>query len=130
MQLSHIATSLALAANVVCMNQVAVDALDPFLEERSENAEEKLKRGLEKTANEFLVLLESGDPVDFSAVISRKGVVFGIEPPPISFRETQKQIKQKEGVYCLLFASECLRREEEEFWKSRNREPPRRANPL
>lgn len=73
--------------------------------------EQTLKEELLNTAKQFLTTLEQGDVSGFSEMISTKGVVIGHEPPPIARNEVLKQLKNREGAYCVLFDTCCLKKE-------------------
>ena len=62
-------------------------------------------------------ILEKGQPGDLLGMASKNGVVFGVDSDPIPFVQIQTQIRQKKGVYCLLFDTDCLRNEELQNWK-------------
>jgi hypothetical protein len=72
-----------------------------------------LKRGLERVANELLAIIEKGDPKEFPSVCSVRGIVLGVDMPPIAVAVVRKHIAQKQGVYCGLFDTKCLRQEDE-----------------
>ena len=90
--------------------------------------EDHLRRELEATAKRFLVIIEKGDPKEFPLLCSRKGVVFGIDQPEISLAAIRRQIDKKEGVYCLLFDTDCLRKDDAVLWGKEG--PPARTEPL
>lgn len=79
-------------------------------------SEEKLKQELELTGKRLLTIMEKGDPKELIALCSRSGVEFGIDWPPISLPNIRKQVEKKEGIYCVLFDTKCLRKEDEAFW--------------
>jgi hypothetical protein len=69
-------------------------------------------RSLELSAKDLVSVLEKGDSQAFLAMMSRRGIVFGLEPPPISLANIQKQFRKRKGAYCILFDSVCLRKED------------------
>lgn len=64
---------------------------------------------LERTADQFIDAVKSGESKTFLALVSRQGVVFGVDVPPLSFEMIRTQISRKQGVYCGLFDTSCLR---------------------
>jgi hypothetical protein len=75
-------------------------------------SDEQLKEELQQTANVFLALLKEGNPKDLTLYISRRGVVFSVDEPPTSATEIADEIDKKTGIFCGLFNTECLRRED------------------
>lgn len=74
-----------------------------------------LRKQLASVASRMLAIIEGGDASDIVELMSPKGVVFGLDPPPIPLREIRKQIQRKQGVYCLLFDTKCMREEDKEI---------------
>lgn len=74
-------------------------------------SESKLRADLQQTVGKLLATLERGQPQDLLPLCSRFGVVFGVDVPAVPPATIRKEIEQKVGVYCGLFESECLRRE-------------------
>ena len=77
-----------------------------------ESDHDKLQRALEQSAVDLIGILEKREPAALLDIISKRGVVFGLEPPPIQWDEVRRQFAQKRGTYCLLFDSECARKED------------------
>jgi len=77
---------------------------------RSPLTREHLEKELELASTRLLTLLEKGEPKQFPALCAEEGVVFGLEPPPVARKEIQRQMERKEGAYCVLFDSACLRK--------------------
>ncbi len=75
-------------------------------------SDEQLKEELQQTANKFLASLKEGNPKDMILYISRRGVVFGVDEPPTSAAEIADEINKKTGIFCGLFNTECMRRED------------------
>jgi hypothetical protein len=81
---------------------------------------------VEKMANDFISLIEMGNPSRFTAYCSSHGVVFGVDPPPISVSRIQQDIDERRGIYCGLFNTECLRKEDAQD-RARAGAPPSRV---
>jgi hypothetical protein len=77
----------------------------------------QVPKELEVTVQKFLNILEKGQPADMLSMVSKTGVAFGIDSDPIPFLQIQSQFRQKKGVYCFLFDTDCLRNEELQEWK-------------
>jgi len=73
--------------------------------------DEKLKQELGATAKKLVEAIEKGDPAEFLAFCSRRGVNFGTDEPDMPLGEIRKQIQGRYGVYCLLFDTACLRKQ-------------------
>lgn len=82
------------------------------LRDPAEQSNGQLELALKNTTERLLTILERGEPREVISLISSKGVVFGLEPPPVASTEIRKQFAAKTGVYCLLFDTECLRKED------------------
>ncbi len=77
----------------------------------NELSAEELEKEFALAAEQFLALLESGDPERFPEACSEDGVVFGLAPPAIPRKEIREEIEKRTGVYCVLFDTGCLRTE-------------------
>jgi hypothetical protein len=86
-------------------------------ESKKENKSKKEQKELDATVQKFVVILQNGDTEGFLGIASHEGISFGIDSDPIPFRKIESQIHQKRGVYCFLFDTACLRREELQEWK-------------
>jgi len=66
--------------------------------------------GLQDAAQRLLNLIESGSPMDLLNFWSESGVTLGVdfEDHPISKSAAREQLKEKSGLYCSFFDSECL----------------------
>lgn len=73
--------------------------------------EASLKADLKETGGKLVQVLRVGKAEDFLDFCSKNGVIFGIDQPEIAVREMRRQIRQKRGVYCLLFDTNCLQKE-------------------
>lgn len=71
---------------------------------------EELSKEFTETAERFITVLESGDPMDFVDFCDPNGVVFEVDADPISFANIQKAMKHRTGLYCALFDTACERR--------------------
>ena len=83
---------------------------------KAEGAKQAPKE-LSETVQKFVTILQDGDAEGFLSIASKEGVAFGIDSDPISYSKIQEQILQKRGVYCLLFDTDCLRKEELREWQ-------------
>jgi hypothetical protein len=72
----------------------------------------QLKTGLEKAANDFLSLIEKGDPKQLVGHCSQQGVLFGVDAPPVSRAVIRENIDKKKGIFCGFFDTDCMRRED------------------
>jgi hypothetical protein len=63
------------------------------------------------SAQQLVHALELGNVKALTELFDAGGVVFGIEPPPIDLTELRRQFEGRHGVYCLLFDTQCLRKE-------------------
>lgn len=78
-----------------------------------------LRKQLASVASRMLAIIEGGDAGDIVELMSPKGVVFGLDPPPIPLKDIRKQVQHKRGVYCFLFDTKCMREEYRETWGKR-----------
>ena len=69
---------------------------------------------LKQRAQEFAALLETGKSADLGHWISREGVSIGVDTDPISVTLVQQQVGEQKGIFCLLFDTECLRKNDRE----------------
>lgn len=69
---------------------------------------------LDETANKVSSVIRGGAPLDLLAYWSDAGVGFEPDATPLSSEQFRKQIEQKTGYYCILFDSDCLRKEDRE----------------
>lgn len=76
-----------------------------------EPSAEELEKEFARAAEQFLALLESGDPEKFPDLCSEDGVVFGLDPPAVPLKQIRKEIENRTGVYCVLFDTACLRQQ-------------------
>lgn len=66
---------------------------------------------LEITAHRLVTVLEKGTPEELVNLLSIDGVQFGTDSPPTSLSEIRFEIAHKDGVFCELFDTSCLRDE-------------------
>jgi hypothetical protein len=68
-----------------------------------------LKRSLERAANEFLLLVEKGNPEQLARYSARRGIVLGhVAQPALSPARIQDDIQKRQGIFCSFFESGCL----------------------
>jgi hypothetical protein len=102
------------------------DAEDRSAEDiQQEAAADELEKSLKVTVEEMLAILRDGGPATFLGLISRDGVTFGIDGPPIALSEMRRQFGVKGGTYCILFDTQCARRENERERARAGVPPPR-----
>jgi hypothetical protein len=106
---------------LICLSVLALSNTRLFGAQANPTAKspprEQTPKKLEEAVQKFVDILEKGQPEDLLGIVSKDGVVFGIDSDPIPFLQIQTQIRQKKGVYCLLFDTDCLRSEELQYWK-------------
>ena len=71
-----------------------------------------LQRDLELEAERLLTVVENGDPKEVLLLMSTKGVVLGVDEPRIPLGAIRRQFDSKDGLYCALFDTQCLRKED------------------
>lgn len=76
-----------------------------------EPSAEELEKEFAQAVEQFLALLESGEPEKFPDLCSEDGVVFGLDPPAIPLKKIREEIENRTGIYCLLFDTACLRKQ-------------------
>jgi hypothetical protein len=74
-------------------------------------AEKKLESEFEKTSTMFLDAVVAGKPGVILGLWSKDGVVQGIDGPTTSGSQIKKQFDEKIGMYCLMFDTDCLRKQ-------------------
>ena len=70
---------------------------------------EQLEQELDAAATRLLRLLEKGEPGGFAALCSADGVLFGAARESTPLEDLRAAFAKKQGAYCLLFSTECLR---------------------
>jgi len=71
---------------------------------------------LDDVVDRFIGILQSGAPEDFLSLASKEGVSFGIDSDPIPCATLLMQVRQRRGVYCFIFDTDCLRKETIAEW--------------
>ncbi len=61
-----------------------------------------------QTANRLLRVIKKKDIVGFVGLLSRRGAGFGVDQPFQSVGQIKNQLEKREGVYCLLFSTQCI----------------------
>jgi len=78
---------------------------------QSPSTQERVPAGLKEAVDKFMAILEKGQPDGLFGLASSEGVVFGIESDPMPVSRVRDELRKKEGIYCLLFDTDCLRKE-------------------
>ncbi len=84
------------------------------------STQERVPAGLKEAVDKFMAILEKGQPDALFGLVSSEGVVFGIESDPLPVSRIRDELRKKEGIYCLLFDTDCLRKETLQEWKRGN----------
>jgi hypothetical protein len=85
-------------------------------------AENRTDPDLKGSVEQLILVLESGRPEDFSELVSREGVCLGVDCELTSLEEIKTEIQGKQGSYCELFDSICLRMELRARWRKAKKE--------
>lgn len=91
-------------------------------------SEEGLQQQLAETGRTMILSLRSGKPYDLLRFWSSRGVAVGIDGPTISKNRARNEFRSKKYLYCLLFDTRCLQKEDEQDRKRAGMEA--RQNPL
>jgi hypothetical protein len=72
------------------------------------NLRESRKVSLHRTGISVVMAIEHRDIAGFMRYVRHQGVGFGVDQGPLSVEEIGRQLKMKEGIYCLLFSTPCI----------------------
>ncbi len=73
---------------------------------------EQLEKELSQAADEAIASIKAGRPDELLLLFSDSGVKMGIDGPLMSLNAIRQEMSNRTGIYCLIFNSQCLLREE------------------
>lgn len=83
-------------------------------------ANEAKNEELKNVAEAVLRSIQAGDADGFMTFASEDGVCFGVDCDSEPLEQMRRNIREKNGFYCLLFDTECERKTVLEMWKRAN----------
>ncbi len=92
---------------------------------RAEIKREQLERELSQAADKAIASIKAGRPAQLLLLFSDSGVEIGIDGPVLSLNVVRQEMSRRTGIYCLIFNSQCLLREENASRKKAHKSPSR-----
>jgi hypothetical protein len=102
LRMQRICTYLALLT--ICVSSIAAEN-GPCGGEKNQ---EYLSKALLQKGMLVLKAIEQRNEAVFIRHVSRRGMGFGVDVPFTSVDKIRAQLRQKQGVYCLLFSTPCI----------------------
>lgn len=69
---------------------------------------ESKKVSLHRAGMSVVMAIEHRNIASFMRYVRPPGVGFGVDHGPLSVEEIDRQLKMKEGIYCLMFSTPCI----------------------
>lgn len=76
--------------------------------------EERMEQQLTEEGNRMILTLRTGQPSDILSLWSSTGVTLGVDGPTVSKSRARMEFAAKKNLYCLLFDTRCLQKEDEQ----------------
>jgi hypothetical protein len=78
------------------------------------DSEEKLGQQLAETGEKIILALRGEKPSDILGLWSSTGVTVGVDGPTVSKSQARTEFESKKNLYCFLFDTRCLQKEDEQ----------------
>lgn len=76
-------------------------------DDQREEAKKRLELSLRRSADRFVAAIEKGDSSTVLQMMSRKGVVLGVDYDRTPWTLIQRDFRKRRGVYCWFFDARC-----------------------